>query len=136
VASSSYQASVAIFHTGVSRFDIPPSWELVDTNGYIGLVGNNLWIAPIGVDPVNRVLIMANYFPWEYSSQQMRAQAEQVVDYHVEAQKWRILRAPLPVTTGGVTVHWSDMMGPEPSGVEVRTRIYLFAWNDVEYYFA
>ncbi len=117
-------------------FRYPPSWEMVVTNGYIGLVGNNLWIAPIGLDPVNRVLIMANFFPWEYSSRQMRSEAEQVVRYQAESQGWQILRPPSPVRTGGITAYWSDLAGKESSGAQVLTRIYLFAWNDIEYFFA
>jgi hypothetical protein len=121
-------------YEGVS-FRYPRSWELVRTNGYHGLVGNNLWLAPIGVDNVDYVLVMANYFPWEYSTQQMQTEAEAVVENHVSAQGGRLLRPATPVRTGGVTVFWSDTTGREVSGVEVVSRIYVFAWNDVEYFF-
>jgi hypothetical protein len=122
-------------HEGVS-FEYPPWWEMVATNGYRGLAGNFLWMVPIGIDEVDHVRIAAIYFPWEYSDQQMHEVAENAVDYMVTSNPgWRILRPPSPVRTGGVTVYWSDMAGKEVSGVDVVTRMYVFAWNDVEYYF-
>ena len=65
----------------------------------------------------------------------MQTEAEAVVENHVSAQEGRLLRSATPVRTGGVTVFWSDTTGREVSGVEVVSRIYVFAWNDVEYFF-
>ena len=122
-------------YEGVS-FRYPRSWELTPSDGYWGLVGNNLWLAPIGIDSTNRVLIMANYFPWDYSPRQMRGQSRDLLESLVASHNGTALRAPSPVETGGVTVHWADFAGRVPSGAEVLTRMYHFAWNDVEYYFA
>jgi len=118
-------------------FEYPRSWEMVRSGGYHGLVGNNLWVVPIGVDEVDHVLIMANYFPWQYSSKQMKSVTQQFIDYLAEVQPIRVLRPPTPVETGGVTVHWTDVAGFDPStSTEIIARHYLFAWNDVEYLFS
>ena len=79
---------------------------------------------------------MANYFPWEYSSDQMRGLSRDLLESLVASHNGTVLRAPAPVSTGGVTVFWADFAGRVPSGAEVLTRMYHFAWNDVEYYFA
>lgn len=122
-------------YRGVS-FRYPASWEMVNTNGYNGLIGNNLWVLPLGVNAVDRVLIMANYFPWEYSPRQMRITAQEFTDYQVDAQGVEILRRATRVDTAGVSVFWSDVRGPEATGIEVTSRLFLFAWNDIEYLFA
>jgi hypothetical protein len=120
---------------GVS-FSYPSSWEMTAPSGYWGLVGNNLWQIPIGIDSLNRVLIMANYSPMQYSTKQMRTVAQTVLESVVEPHNGQILRQPSRVQSAGVTMHWADFTGHEPSGAEVVTRMYLFNWNDVEYYFA
>lgn len=118
-------------------FSYPRSWELVAGPGYIGLVGNNLWLAHLGLDAEHQVLIMANYHPWKYSPEQMRTATDSDVRYIVEAQQGRVLRPAAPVETGGVTVHWSDAVLRQASlNIDVLTRFYVFAWNDVEYLFA
>ena len=123
------------FTYGGISFRYPREWELVVTAGYHGLVGNNLWTIPLGKDSLNYVLIMADYFPWDYSEVQMRGVARQLADSMAKDYAGRVTHAPVPVTIEEGKVFAFEITGQAPNGRRIESQMYVFAWKHVEFYF-